>query len=35
MVAKVKISESKMSYSVGLEQVSGLLGSRREHFLWV
>ena len=34
-VARVKISESRVLYSVGLEQVSGLLGSRRRTFcLW-
>lgn len=27
-----KISESKLPYSLGLQQVSGSLGSQREHF---
>lgn len=29
----MKISESKVPYSLGLEQVSGPLGSQREHFV--
>lgn len=30
----MKISVSKMPYSLGLEQVSGPLGSKKEHFVF-